>query len=77
MAEIDNKITITLPAFDMMSMVAMLEVIFEQIGYPDEQMRISFTKFKIQVLINASTEALDDVMAELMAHKLIKDVFKN
>ena len=77
MAELENNITITLPAFDMMNMLAMAEAVFMIAGFPNPETKESFDNFKMQVFINASTEAMDEAMSELRLKQMMADINKN
>jgi hypothetical protein len=77
MAELGNNITITLPAFDMMNMLAMAEAVFMIAGFPNPETKESFEQFKMQVFMNASAEALEEAMSNLRVKEMMRDIEKN
>ena len=77
MAELDNDITITLPAFDMLNMLAMAEVTFMVTGFPSPEVKKSFEAFKMQVFMNITPDAMDEAMAELRLKQMMQDINKN
>jgi len=77
MAELGNEITITLPAYDMLNMLAMGEAVFMIAGFPNKETEESFRNFKMQVFMNASSEAMDEAMSELRLKQMMHDINKN
>ena len=77
MAKLDNTITVTLSAYDMLNVLGATEIIFSITGFPTEQLKKSFENFHSQVMENTSVEAMDEAVAELHVEMLMNNINKN
>lgn len=74
MSKLDNNITITLSAHDMMQMLAFAEVTFSITGFPNESIQKAFQNFRMQVFMNCTNAGMDEALSELHVNNLMNDI---
>ena len=74
MANIDNEITITLSAFDMMNILGTMGILMAQTGFPTKYIEGSFDNFTAQVLDNCSEDAMNEAVAELQVQIMLSKI---
>lgn len=81
MAQLDNTITVTLSAYDMLNVMAFLEMASAVTQIPAGvafiQVDRSLQKFTNQVIENTTSDAMNEAVAELSVEMLLYGINKN